>query len=268
MTLTRPDAPALVTWEQFINTQVAKKRRSKTSINPKTKRVTVEGIHRLYNGRTRSGKTTLCRIMTRMEKTCLVFGTEPNDPSLDDYIYKEGFIRIEQWPPTKDQLKVRGPYDQVKLLLWPKMTAYGDLKRNRPHFQNALRDVQAEGSWSVVIDEGFQVCRRGGLDLGEEVSEISFGGAGNGISLSLIIQRPSGIPVITHEQSHELYQFKSGNINDIRSLASYAGKSPREFADALRTLNEGKLHGHQFLHAPMTDGEPWEVSEVPRNWAT
>ena len=266
MTTPQPSSPPVVSWEAFINAQVAKKRRAKTSIDPKTKRVTVEGIHRLFVGRTRSGKTTLCRIMTRMEKTCLVFGTKPNDPSLDDYINKEGFLRIEQWPPTKKELRVRGPYDQVKLILWPKMTAYGDLKKNRRHYQQALRDIQAEGAWSAVIDEGFQMCRKGGLDLGEEVSEIAYGGAGNGISQSIIIQRPAGVPVIVHEQSHELYQFKSGNINDIRSLASYAGTSPREFADALRRLNEGRTEGHQFLHAPMTDGTTWEISEVPRNW--
>lgn len=260
------DRPPVVTWEQFINAQVAKKRHAKTSINPTTKRVTVEGIHRLYVGRTRSGKTTLARIMSRMEKTSLVFGTKPNDPSLDDYINKEGYLRIESWPPKAKDLKVRGPYDQVKLILWPRITAYGDLKRNRSHFANALHDIQTEGAWHIGIDEAFQVCRRGGLDLGEEVSEIAYGGAGNGISMSLIIQRPAGVPVIVHEQSHELYQFKSGNLNDIRSLASYAGTSPREFSDALRGLNEGRTNGHQFLHAPMTDGTTWEISEVPRNW--
>lgn len=261
------DLPKVVAWERFINAQVAERRASKVSTNPRTGRKTVEGRHRLFDGRTRSGKTTLCRVMTRMEKTTLVFGTKPHDPSLDDYIYREGFVRIESWPPRPKDLKQRGDFDQVKLILWPKMTAYGDLKKNRPHFQNALRDVLAEGSWTTVIDEGFQVCRRGGLDLGEEVSELAYGGAGNGNSLWLIIQRPSGIPVITHEQSHELYQFPTGNVNDIRALASYTGHSVREFADALRSLNRSSGHGHQFLHAPMYDGATWEVSELPKSWA-
>ena len=259
----RTDLAPVVPWARFINAQVATKRHSKVSVNPKTKRVTVEGIHRLYVGRTRSGKTTLCRIMTRMDKACLVLGTKPNDPSLDDYVNKEGFLRIKQWPPTKKELRMRGPYEQVKLLLWPEMKAYGDLKRNRPHYRNALHDIQVEGAWSVVLDEGFQVCRKGGLDLGEEVSEIAYGGAGNGISQSIIIQRPAGVPVIVHEQSHELYQFKSGNLNDLRALASYAGTTPRIFADNLQTLK-----GHQFLHAPMVGGREWEISEVPRDWAT
>jgi hypothetical protein len=265
---TSSEQPGVVTWEQFINSQVALKRAAKISTNPKTKAKTKEGIHRLFDGRTRSGKTTLCRVMTRMEKTCLVFGTKPADPSLDDYIYKENFTRIEVWPPRPKDLKQKGEFEQVKLLLWPKMQRYGDLKKNRPHFQNALRDIQAEGHWSVIIDEGFQVCRRGGLDLGEEVSELAYGGAGNGNSMSLIIQRPAGVPVITHEQCHELYQFPTGNVNDVRALASYTGHSVREFADALRSLNrDNPEKGHQFLHAPMGDGPPWEISEMPKSWA-
>jgi hypothetical protein len=263
----KSDLPPVVPWEGFINAQVAKKRSAKVSVNPKTGRKTVEGIHRLYVGRTRSGKTTLARIMSRIEKASLVFGTKPNDPSLDDYINKEGYVRIMQWPPKKADLRPRGKFEQVKLLLWPQISAYGDLKRHRSHYQNALRDVMVEGSWHVGIDEAFQVCRKGGLDLGEEVSEIAYGGAGNGISMSLIIQRPSGVPVIVHEQSHELYEFRTGNVNDIRTLASYAGKSVRDFSDVLRSLNHGNPEkGHQFLHAPMTDGSSWEISEVPKNW--
>lgn len=265
--LPKSDLPPVVSWEAFINAQVAKARSAKVSINPTTGRKTVEGIHRLYQGRTRSGKTTLCRIMTRINKATVVLGTKSNDPSLDDYITKEGFVRIVSWPPKKADLRPRGKFEQVKLLLWPEMPKAGDLQRNRIHFKNALDDIRAEGAWSVVIDEGFQVCRRGGLNLGEEVSEIAFAGAGNGVSMSLIIQRPSGVPVITHEQCHELYEFRTGNTNDIRELASYTGHSTREFTDAVRSLNRGNPEkGHQFLHAPMTDGSSWEISEVPKTW--
>ncbi len=260
--------PPVVSWSTFINAQVDRNNAAKVTTNPRTKRKTVEGRHLLFNGRTRSGKTTLNRIMLRMKKTVLVLGTKPNDPSLDDYVEKEGYLRIDHWPPKPKELKQRGPYEQVKLLLWPDMSAYTDLKRHREIYRAALRDIFVEGNWTVGIDEGLWVCSRKGLDLGDEVSAIAIGGAGNGISQHLVIQRPSGIPVIIHEQSHELYNFRTGNTNDIRELASYTGKSTREFTDAVRGLNRGNPEaGHQFLHAPLTDGADWEISEVPASWA-
>lgn len=262
------DVPPVVSWETFISAQVARNNASKRSVNPTTKRVTVEGIHRLYDGRTRSGKTTLMRIMNRMKKTSLVIGTKPGDPSLLDYVYREGYLRIDHWPPRPKELRQHGPYEQVKLLLWPEMKKYGDLRRYRSMYQAAIRDVSVEGAWTLSVDEGYWVCSHEGLDLGAEVSEIAYGGAGNGVSLHIAMQRPSGVPVIIHESSHELYQFRTGNTNSLRELASYAGKSTRDFAAAVRGLNRGNpLRGHQFVHAPMTDGSEWEICEVPASWA-
>ena len=260
--------PAVVSWARFINAQAAANGAAKLSVNPKTKRKTVEGIHRLFNGRTRSGKTTLNRIMLRMKKTVLVLGTKPHDPSLDDYVYKEGYVRIDHWPPTAKELKQRGPYEQVRLILWPEMKAYSDLRKFQHVYRQACRDIFVEGSWTLGVDEGLWVCGRKGLDLGDEISAIAYGGAGNGVSMHLVIQRPSGIPVITHESCHELYQFRTGNTNDLRELASYTGHSTAEFTDAVRGLNRGNPErGHQFLHAPMIDGSRWEISEVPADWA-
>lgn len=206
--------------------------------------------------------------MLRMKKTVLVLGTKPNDPSLDDYIYKEGYVRIDHWPPTAKELRQRGKFEQVKLLLWPEMKAYGDLKRHKATYRAAVQDISVEGAWTLSVDEGLWVCSRKGLDLGDEISSIAYGGAGNGVSLHFVIQRPSGVPVIIHEQCHELYNFRTGNTNDIRELASYTGKSTRDFTGAVRGLNKGNPEtGHQFLHAPMADGADWEISEMPADWA-
>jgi hypothetical protein len=264
------EQPPVVPWGQFVTRQVASNNAAKRSVDPKTQRVTVEGIHRLFDGRTRSGKTTLNRILLRMKKTVLVLGTKPQDPSLDAYVYREGYTRIDHWPPKPRELKQKGPFEQVKLLLWPEITKYSDLKRFRDLYRNAINDIFVEGAWTLGIDEGLWVCGHKGLDLGDEVSAVAYGGAGNGISLHLVIQRPSGIPVIIHESCHELYQFRTGNTNDIRELASHAGKSSRDFSDAVRSLNGGNdatERRHQFLYAPMTDDGTWEISEVPASWA-
>lgn len=251
------EAPPRVAWAPFINAQVEMNRALKPG----------HGRHRLYEGQTQGGKTTLNRIMLRMKRFSLVFGTKPKDSSLDDYIAKEGFVRIEHWPPTKEELKQRGRFGQVKLLLWPRISEYADLKRHVPIFRQAARDIAVEGGWTLSIDEGLWACSKKGLDLGDEISAIAFGGASNGLSLHLVIQRPSGIPVITYASCHDAYLFKSGNTNDIRELASYGSHDTMDVARAIRSLNRGDPRGgHQFLYMPMSGGSQWAVSEVPASW--
>ncbi len=251
------EVPSLVPFVPWINAQVARNKSAKAG----------HGIHRLFDGQTQSGKTTLNRIMLRMKRFSLVYGTKPKDSSLDDYIEKEGFRRIDHWPPTKNELKMRGPFKQVKLLLWPDIKRYEDLKTHAEIFRRATRDITVEGGWTLSIDEGLWTCSKKGLDLGEEISHLAFGGASNGLSLHLVIQRPAGIPVITYQSCHEAYLFKSGNTNDIRELASYGSHDTMDVARAIRGLNRGNPEkGHQFLYLPMTGGSEWAVSEVPKDW--
>lgn len=257
MPIAEREVPPQVPWVPWINAQVANNKAAKPG----------HGIHRLFDGQTQSGKTTLNRIMLRMKRFSVVFGTKPKDSSLDEYITKEGFLRIDHWPPTKKELEKRGPFGQVKLLLWPQTKRYEDLKSHAELFRQCLRDITVEGGWTLSVDEGLWTCSRKGLNLGEEISQLAIGGASNGLSLHLVIQRPAGIPVITYQSCHHAYLFKSGNTNDIRELASYGSHDTMDVARAIRQLNRGNpTKGHQFLYLPMTGGSEWGVSEVPQEW--
>lgn len=227
--------------------------------------VGMDGIHRLAVGQTRSGKTTLLRVLARLKRANLVLGTKPGrDSALEAYILQEGYTRIESWPPKNKDLRPRKD-GTVRLLLWPKITAYGQLRTFRSTFAAALQSVISDGNWATTVDEGLWVCSRKGLDLGGEVSEIAYGGASNGNSLHVGMQRPSGVPVIVHDQCQESYIFKLGNENDLRNMASYSKYSPADTITAVRLLNTGVgNHGHQFLHLPRSGGDNrhWEVTEV------
>jgi hypothetical protein len=225
--------------------------------------VGMDGIHRVAVGQTRSGKTTLLRILSRLKRANLVLGTKPGrDTSLEAYQIEEGFTRIDYWPPKKKDLTPRRD-GTVKLLLWPKITEYGQLRSFASIYRQALQFVIGDGNWTTTVDEGLWVCSRKGLDLGGEVSEISYGGASNGNSLHIAMQRPSGIPVIVHDQCQESYIFELGNENDLRNMASYSKYSPADTVNAVRTLNRGGQQ-HQFLHLPRTGGKGrhWEITEV------
>lgn len=227
--------------------------------------VGMDGIHRLAVGQTRSGKTTLLRILARLKRANLVLGTKPGrDTSLEAYITKEGYTRIETWPPKNKDLRPKRD-GTVRLLLWPKITAYGQLRTFRATFAAALQNVIADGNWTTTVDEGLWLCSRKGLDLAEEVSEIAYGGASNGNSLHVGMQRPSGVPVIIHDQCGESYIFKLGNENDLRNMASYSKYSPADTITAVRLLNTTPgQEGHQFLHLPRSGGADrhWEVTEA------
>ena len=255
------ETPPVVPWPSFINEQVA-------AIREEGSRNPPEGLHLLFVGQTRSGKTTLKRIMARAKRAVVVFGTKPGrDSSLEKYI-TEGFTRIDHWPPTKKELTPKGPYEQVKLLLWPKIKTYPDLQKYLDVYRRCAEQILVEAHWTLDIDELRWVCGRDGLRLGDIVTQIAVGGASNDTSLHMAIQRPSAVPIETYASSHHDYIFKLGNTNDIRELASYSAYSTREVSDAIRNLNkENPEKGHQFLHLPVVGGSSWKVSEVPKDWA-
>lgn len=277
MTSPARDVPPVVPWPAFVNSQVQRTRElstgdlKKTKTTPSRKNVVgAKGVHRLFDGMTQSGKSTANRILLRMAKTSIVFGTKPNnDSALEDYITKEGYVRITSWPPKPKDLRLRGPREQVKLLLWPEIKEYADLRGKASMFKAALQDLAIEPFWTISIDEGYWCCTRKGLNLGEEVADIAYGGASNGTSLHILTQRPRHIPPIIPSSCHEGYFFRAGGTNDLRELASYTSYESRDFAQAIRNLNRGNpTKGHQFLYAPLAGGAQWAVSEIPKDFAT
>lgn len=255
------EVPPVVTFPAFLKGQV-RTNAEVVYVRPDGT-VGMDGIHRLAVGQNKSGKTTLLRILTRLKRANLVLGTKPGrDMSLEEMITNEGFTRIETWPPKKQDLRPRKD-GTVKLLLWPKITEYGQLRSFASTYRAALHHIITDGNWTTTVDEGLWVCGRKGLDLGGEVSEIAYGGRSNGNSLHIGMQRPSGVPVIVHDQCHESYLFELGNENDLRSMASYSKYSPADTVNAVRSLNRGG-HEHQFLHLPRTGGagRHWEITEV------
>ena len=241
------ELPPVVAWPEWITQQVAESK---------------QGQHKLFVGPTQSGKTTLARIMLRMRKYVVVFGTKPKDASLDKYL-AEGYTRISQWPPKPKDLKPSAD-GSVRLLLWPELNNYQDLKSpaTRAIYRRALNDVFTEGGWSIGCDEGLWIASKSGLGLDDDLANIAFGAASNKVSMYLCIQRPSGLSRVTWSSVSDAYVFHLGVTNDMRELASLGTYSPKDATVAIQNL-----HGHQFLRLPCRGGAEWSVSEVPKNWA-
>jgi hypothetical protein len=227
----------------------------------------------LFDGPTQSGKTVLCRLVTRLNAYAVVFGTKPVDPSLDAYA-AEGYTRIDHWPPTpSDYRKARAAgatYSYVKdggkrvrsdpavrFLLWPRIKTRADLRRYRSVYAAAMEGMFIEGRWCFVIDEGLWMASRNGLDLGQQMRDMAYGSASNKVSMHLLVQRPANLPPDCWTNCGQALIFHGGHPDDIRKLASLSVYQPRQAQQAI-----ARLRGHQFLDLPCHAGAEWAVSQV------
>lgn len=217
-----------------------------------------QGLHILFDGPTQSGKTVLCRLVSRFHSYNVVFGTKPVDPSLDAYV-KDGYVRIDHWPPTRNEIKKSTEMNNgaVRMILWPKIKTRADLRRFRPVFAKALEMIFIEGRWCFIVDEGLWLASPKGLDLGQELADTAYACASNKVSMHLLVQRPAYVPPITWMSCMQSLIFHGGNTRDIRELASLSTYDPREAAMAVR-----QLRGRQFLDLPCRGGREWSVTEV------
>ncbi len=218
-----------------------------------------EGSHILFDGPTRSGKTMLARRLAALRQFVVVFGTKPVDRSLDAYL-ADGYTRIKQWPPTNKDWKDGGWNDrEARFILWPEIKERKELRqpKHRDQYAKMLDDAFVKGGWTVVLDEGLWLSSRTGLNLGQQMADIAYGSASNGVSMYLLLQRPSGVPRITWSSVMDCMLFKSGVTNDLRELASLGTYEPKAAIGAVKSLQQ-----YQFLHLPTTAGRPWSISKV------
>jgi hypothetical protein len=218
------------------------------------------------------GKAFGCSVSTLLGGVCSSGGSVPlyraisqDTPdnmvrNVDKYI-AEGYRRIKQWPPKPSELKPAAD-GSVRLILWPEINQYADLRRHRETYRQCLGDVFTEGGWALGCDEGLWVASRKGLGLDSELADIAYGAASNKVSLHLCIQRPSGLSRVTWSSVSDAYVFHLGVTNDIRELASLGTYAPADAATAIRNLE-----GHSFLRLPCRGGAKWQVTEVPADWA-
>lgn len=239
-------APPVVGWDQFYALERARN---------------AQGRHKLFVGPTQSGKTVLARLEARLRDYVVVLGTKPVDSSLDAYV-KEGYARIDHWPPTRSEIR-KQPEGTTRFLLWPKITKREDLRspRVRDAFLRLFDQAFIEGMWTIVVDEALWVARRSGLGLDEPLADMAYGSASNKVSLYITLQRPSGVSRLIWSNVSEAYIFHSGVRDDVRELASLGIYQPPDVVKVIAGLGTGQGH-HPFLYLPCRAQGSWAVSEA------
>ena len=217
-----------------------------------------QGQHCLFVGPTGSGKTVAARVLAnRGRQYVCVLGTKMKDPEMDAFI-NEGYVRIDHWPPTKDDYnKGRWGRDEARFVLWPKIVKREDLRRHRDVYARAFDSMLVDGGWTIVADEGLWLSDRKGLDLGDHLAAIAYTGRSSGVTLMMLVQRPAGVPRNTWSNATHCFLWHHGVTNDTRELASLGTTNPKEVQVAIQGLR-----GHNFLYLPCRAGTGWAISEV------
>jgi hypothetical protein len=216
-----------------------------------------QGQHCLFVGPAGSGKTVAARVLARKRDYVCALGTKMRDPEMDAY-EAEGYVRIQNWPPTKqDYKKGRWPAGVVRFVLWPDIKTREDLRRFRPVYAKAFDEMLVDGGWTIVADEGLWLSDRKGLDLGEHLGAIAYTGRSSGVTLMMLVQRPSGVPRNTWSNASYAFIWHAGVSSDLLEMARLGTNTPKDVQAAI-----GSLAGHQFLFLPCRAGTGWAVSEV------
>jgi hypothetical protein len=232
-----------------------------STFHPRFQSVWRQGQHCLFVGPAGSGKTVAARTLARDRQYTCALGTKMRDNEMDAYM-AEGYYRVDHWPPTSRDYKngaAEGhwPRDTARFVLWPKIAKREDLRRFRPVYAAAFDQMLVDGGWTIVADEGLWLSDRKGLDLGEQLGAIAYTGRSSGVTLMMLVQRPSGVPRNTWSNASYAFVWHSGVTSDVRELASLGTTSPKDVQTAVQGLQ-----GHQFLFLPCRAGTGWAVSEV------
>lgn len=175
-----------------------------------------QGEHIGMIGPTGTGKTTLGLHLLDKRRYITALVTKPRDPvmaALHDKKKGGRYKKMEKW-------RSYGPDLVPRRLLWPDATELGSEEKQYEVFNSALGNIYREGGWTVFIDEGYYISHV--LKMESQVRTFLTQARSLEISLVLLTQRPSRVPLEIYDQSTHLFFWRE---NDERNLKTLAGIS-------------------------------------------
>lgn len=173
-----------------------------------------QGEHVGMIGPTGAGKTTLGLHMLTKRRYVTAFCTKPRDSVMEGLLTgKGGYRKLEKW-------KSYDPNIVPRRLLWPDASSLYAKKIQIQRFKEAFTHIYTEGGWTVYVDETYFVSWE--LGLADEIRMFLTQARSLDISLMLLSQRPSRIPLEIYDQSTHLFFWQE---NDERNLKTLAGIS-------------------------------------------
>jgi hypothetical protein len=201
-----------------------------------------QGEHVTFVGPTGSGKTNLARQLLPLRDYVCAIGTKPKDKTLQGLISREGYRRIQAWPPPP----LVGASQRIAL--WPTFRRPEDIVNQQAAIDRALREMFTAGGWCVFADELYYLCHTLRLTKLLEV----YWTQGRSVHLSLVggTQRPAHVPLFAYDQATHLFFYRDNDEANLRRVGGLGGISAQEVRDAVMQLP--KYHA---LYVNTRDGE-------------
>lgn len=164
------------------------------------------GEHVSFLGSTGNGKTQLALQLLEevanpeLPAVCLVM--KPRDETVEEFGKKNGYRRIESWPPRKKWFTEKPP----GYLLWPKENFEDPEetdKRQAQAFKTAIRKTYQKGNHILFADETLSLQQELGLE--KSLNTVWTKGRSMGTSLWAASQRPANISRNAYSQAKHLF---------------------------------------------------------------
>lgn len=212
----------------------------------------------LIVGPTGSGKTTLASelIQKRVDKDAFIVMpvTKHEDQTLKSGKLKS-FKVISDWNPKRG---MPTKHDR-NVMVWPKlkrgMQTTDFLREQRRVFRALFNDLQHRGRRTVFIDEMHMMSDPHFIGLGKEIALAFHQGRSAYLTMVVLTQRPSWIPVIVYPSISHAYIAKTGNNDDLKRLAELGGVDSKLVAETVRSLGSR----HDFLYINPTGDAPMQI---------
>lgn len=154
---------------------------------------------------TQNGKTTFCFELLRhvpdMKNKPVILVMKPRDPVVTKGIKSLKYRTVRSWPPLPSLWRPNAK----GYALWPQHTfdPLRDDERLHQEMRRAILDCYRRGNCIVVADETFGLISE--LNLSRELTAVHSRGAGMGVGLWCMTQKPTHIGLWAYSQAEHLF---------------------------------------------------------------
>jgi len=205
------------------------------------------GQHVTILAPTQNGKTTftfeLLKHVPEMKNKPVILVMKPRDPTVSKGIKALGFRRLKTWPPLPSiwRPNARG------YALWPPHSFDPDTDDEvlRREMRKAILDGYRKGDVIIVADETHGLMND--LNLGRELTAVHSRGAGMGVGLWCMTQKPTHIGLWAYSQAEHLFLGYDPDKRARQRFSEIGGVDPELVEDVVKSLQK-----HEWLHIQRT----------------